>query len=125
MALVTLFKDATGDETLTVKFEILKDTTVPALLTLSEESRRMEDMMKMYASMGMDMGGAFPKEYTLVLNSSSPLITKLATINDTDADKAKLIASEVYRLALISQRHMTAEELKAFLSDSFKILEML
>ena len=124
-ALVALFKDATGDEKLTVKFEILKDATVPALLTLSEESRRMEDMMKMYASMGMDMGGAFPKEYTLVLNSSSPLITKLATINDTDADKAKLIASEVYRLALISQRHMTAEELKAFLSDSFRILEML
>ena len=124
-ALVTLFKDATGDENLTVKFEVLKDATVPALLTLSEESRRMEDMMKMYASMGMDMGGAFPKEYTLVLNSASPLIKKLATINDTDMDKAKLIANEVYRLALISQRHMTAEELKTFLSDSFKILEML
>ena len=124
-ALVTLFKDATGDENLAVKFEVLKDATVPALLTLSEESRRMEDMMKMYASMGMDMGGAFPTEYTLVLNSASPLITKLATINDTDMGKAKLIANEVYRLALISQRHMTAEELKAFLSDSFKILEML
>ena len=124
-SLAALFKDAVGDDKLEVVFEVLKDESVPALLTLSEESRRMEDMMKMYASMGMDMGGAFPKEYTLVLNSSSPLITKLATINDTDADKAKLIAGEVYRLALISQRHMTAEELKAFLSDSFKILEML
>ena len=124
-ALVTLFKNATDDEHLTIKFEVLKDASVPALLTLSEESRRMDDMMKMYAGMGMDMGGAFPKEYTLVLNSASPLISKLATINDTHADKAKLIASEVYRLALISQRHMTAEELRAFLSDSFKILEML
>ena len=124
-ALVTLFKDATGDENLAVKFEVLKDTTVPALLTLSEESRRMEDMMKMYASMGMNMGGAFPNEYTLTLNSSSPIISKLATINDSDADKAKLIAKEIYRLTLISQRHMTAEELKAFLADSFKILEML
>ena len=124
-ALVTLFKNATDDEHLIIKFEVLKDASVPALLTLSEESRRMDDMMKMYAGMGMDMGGAFPKEYTLVLNSASPLISKLATINDTHADKAKLIASEVYRLALISQRHMTAEELRAFLSDSFKILEML
>jgi HSP90 family molecular chaperone len=82
-------------------------------------------MMKMYASMGMDMGGSFPVAYTLVLNSSSPLITRLAEINDTDTDKAKLIASEIYRLALISQRHMTADELKAFLSDSFRILGML
>ena len=124
-ALVNLFKNATGDERLTVRFEVLKDASVPALLTLSEESRRMEDMMKMYAGMGMEIGGAFPKEYTLVLNSASPLISKLATINDTDSDKARLIAGEVYRLALIAQRHMTAEELKSFLSDSFKILEML
>ncbi len=124
-AIASLFKDAVGDEKLDVKFEILKDASVPALLTLSEESRRMEDMMKMYAGMGMDMGGAFPKEYTLTLNSSSPIITKLATINDSDADKAKLIAKEIYRLTLISQRHMTAEELKAFLADSFKILEIL
>ncbi len=124
-ALVSLFKNAVGDDKLEVKFEVLKDETVPALLTLSEESRRMEDMMKMYASMGMDMGGGFPVAYTLVLNSSSPLITRLAAITDDDNEKARLIASEIYRLALISQRHMTADELKAFLSDSFKILGML
>lgn len=124
-ALVTLFKDAVGDEKLEVAFEVLKDESVPALLTLSEESRRMEDMMKMYASMGMDMGGGLPVAYNLVLNSSSPLITKLASMTDEDPEKAKLIASEIYRLALISQRHMTADELKAFLSDSFKILGML
>ena len=80
--------------------------------------------MKMYASMGMSMG-EMPTEYTLVLNVSSPLITKLTTIAESDTDKAKLIASEIYRLALISQRHMTAEEMKSFLSDSFKILGML
>ncbi len=124
-AIISLFKEAVGDEKLNVKFEILKDASVPALLTLSEESRRMEDMMKMYASMGMDMGGAFPTEYTLILNSSSPLISKLAEINDSDTEKAKLIAKDIYRLTLISQRHMTADELKAFLADSFKILEML
>jgi molecular chaperone HtpG len=104
---------------------MLKDESVPALLTLSEESRRMEDMMKMYSSMGMNMGGSFPVEYTLVLNSSSQLIGKLPIIMSDDAEKAKLIASEIYKLALISQRHMTAEELRSFLADSFKVLEML
>ena len=123
-ALTTLFKEAVGNEKLEVKFEMLKDESVPALLTLSEESRRMEDMMKMYASMGMSMG-EMPLEYTLVLNVSSPLINKLSAITENDNDKAKLIASEIYRLALISQRHMTADEMKAFLADSFKILGML
>ena len=85
----------------------------------------MEDMMKMYASMGMSMGAEFPTKYTLVLNSSSTLVAKLASVIDSDPDKAKLIATEIYRLALISQRQMTADELKAFLSDSFRLLEML
>ncbi len=123
--IAALFKDAVGNENLDVRFEILKDESVPALLTLSEESRRMEDMMKMYSSMGMNMGGGFPAEYTLVLNSSSQLIGKLPIIMSDDAEKAKLIASEIYKLALISQRHMTADELRNFLADSFKILEML
>lgn len=124
-SLVNLFRDAMNDSELDVKFEVLKDESVPALLTLSEESRRMEDMMKMYASMGMSMGAEFPTKYTLVLNSSSTLVAKLASVVESDHDKAKLIASEIYRLALISQRQMTAEELRAFLSDSFKLLEML
>lgn len=123
--IAALFKDAVGNENLDVRFEILKDESVPALLTLSEESRRMEDMMKMYSSMGMNMGGSFPVEYTLVLNSSSQLIGKLPIIMSDDVEKAKLIASEIYKLALISQRHMTAEELRSFLADSFKVLEML
>ena len=123
--LVSLFQKATGNENLQVKFEKLKDESCPALLTVSEESRRMEDMMKMYAGMGMNMGGGFPVEYTLVLNSSSSLIEKLSAINASDPEKATLMANEIYRLALISQRHMTADELKAFLSDSFKLLGML
>ncbi len=124
-ALTALFREATDNEELEVKFEILKDETVPAVLILSEESRRMEDMMKMYASMGMNMGGDFPLEYTLVLNTGASLIDKLAEVEATDREKARLMATEIYRLALISQRHMTAEELKAFLADSFKLLGML
>lgn len=120
-----LFREAIGNEKLEVKFEVLKDGSVPALLTLSEESRRLDDMMKMYASMGMSMGGDMPIEYTLVINSSSPLVDRLSSIMLEDREKAKLIANEIYKLSLMSQRHMTAEELKAFLSDSFKLLGML
>jgi hypothetical protein len=81
--------------------------------------------MKMYASMGMNMGGATMMEYTLVINSSSPLIDRLSAIMTEDREKAKLMANEIYKLSLISQRHMTAEELRDFLSDSFKLMGML
>lgn len=124
-ALISLFRDAVDNDKLDVKFEMLKDLSVPALLTLSEEARRMEDMMKMYASMGMSMGSAPITEYSLILNSASPLICKLAEINAEDRSKAELIAKDIYKLSVISQRHMSAEELKEFLSDSYKILEML
>ncbi len=124
-ALVDLFKASSGNSELDVKFQSLKDTGIPAIITLSEESRRMEEMMKMYASMGMSMGGAFPVETTLVLNTNSPLISRLEAINSEDGEKAKLMASEIYRLAILSHRKMTAEELKSFLDDSFALLGML
>ncbi len=124
-ALISLFKESVGNDKLEVKLEALKDESVPALITLSEESRRMEEMMKMYASMGINMGGDFPVDYTLVLNSNSPLMAKLETVNQTDSEKAKLMALEIYRLALMSQKRMSADELKAFLADSFKLLGML
>ena len=124
-SLVELFKSVSKNDTLKVKFESFKDTAVPAILTVSEESRRMEEMMKMYSSMGMNVGEAFPVEYTLVLNAGSSIIKKLSKIKADDEEKADLIAKEVYKLALISQRHLSAEELKEFLSDSFKLLESL
>ena len=79
----------------------------------------------LFNGMGMDMGGAIPTEYTLVLNSSSALITKLAAMVEGEKEKALLMAKDIYRLALISQRQMTADELTAFLADSFKLLGML
>ncbi len=124
-SLAELFKTVSGNNALNVKFESLNNTSVPAILIVSEESRRMEDMMRMYAGMGMNVGELFPVEYTLVLNSASVLTQKIASLMETDSDKASLMASEVYKLALMSQRHMTADELKDFLSDSFKLLEML
>ncbi len=124
-ALIELFKSVGKSDTLEVKFEHLKDESIPAVLTVSEESRRMSEMMKMYSTMGMNIGGDFPVEYSLILNSSSPLIKKLSELRSGGDGKAELIANEVYKLALISQRTLSADELKDFLSNSISILELL
>lgn len=123
--IVEIFKKVSNNDFLDVKYESIKDVSVPALLTVSEESRRMEDMMKMYANMGMNFGESFPVEYTLILNSGSSLVKKLSEIKLENAEKAELIARDIYKLALISQRQLTADELKAFLADSYRLLEML
>lgn len=116
-ALVELFRKVSGDEKLKVEFASLKDANVPLLLTLSEESRRMEDMMKMYG-----MAGGMPTDSTLTVNTASPLIAKLGGLED---GKRETAAAYLYRLALLSQRKLTAEELNRFLSDSYGILGML
>ena len=124
--LTKLFREVSGNEKLNVSFQALKDEKVPALITLSEESRRMDDMMKMYAGMGMNVGdGQFPTEYTLVVNSKSPLIARLSEIGRDDPEKSKLMASEIYKLSVLAQRRMTSDELKSFLSDSFSLLGLL
>lgn len=114
-----LFKKASGNDNLEVKFEALKSSEIPAILNISEESRRFEDMMRMYgggAAMGMNSGE------TLIVNNNSPLITKLLTLIDSDNESAEQMASYIYKLSVLSQRKLSAEEMQAFLSDSFKIL---
>ena len=80
--------------------------------------------MRMYR---MRSGGkddmSFPTEATLVVNANSPLITRLGAAAESDADKAKKIARQIYTLALLSQRQLTADELQDFLMSSFDILE--
>ena len=101
---------------LTVKQERFKDTAVPAVLTVSEESRRMEEMMRMYAP---DMPG-MPTEATLVLNFSSPIIEGLAS--GKFGEKEETVAKYVYSLATLSHRALDAEEMKEFLFDSYGLL---
>jgi len=117
-----LFDRLTG-ENVTVEVQTLKDSTVPAILTVSEESRRMDDMMKMYAMANEGMDGSFPLQSKLILNASSPLIAKLDA--ESDAEKAERIARQVYTLCLLSQRKLTADELTSFLSDSYDLLNQL
>ena len=125
-ALRTLFRKVSGNEKLNVKFEALKDSAIPTVLNVSEESRRMEDMMKMYRmSGGADFGKNFPLDMTLVLNTASPLISKLAAMDGNDAAGAENYASYIYRLSLLSLRKFTAEEMERFLKDSYKMLDEL
>lgn len=131
-ALADLFRTVSGNEKLEVKFEVLKDASLPSMLTVSEQSRRMEEMMKMYAMQtgSKDQAPLFPLEYTLLLNTASPLISKLADLTaegagEDAAAKAKLIAGQIWQLSVLAQRKFTAEELKTFLAGSFDILAKL
>ena len=125
-ALTALYRKVSGDEKLEIKYVSLKDESVPAMLTVSEQSRRMEEMMRMYAMQGgMDGMPAYPVEYTLTVNTASPLTVKLMDLCDADSAKAEALAAQVYRLCLLSQRRLTAEELKTFLASSFDLLGQL
>ncbi len=116
-ALKSVFADVLGDK-VQLKFDTLKDDSVPAILNVSEESRRMEDLMKMY---GMD-GSAYPTESTLVLNTASPLIKKLEEMTQSDGEKAKEMASYLYKLSLLSQKKFSAEEMQDFMRAGFDLM---
>ncbi|MBQ7294091.1 MAG: molecular chaperone HtpG [Clostridia bacterium] len=119
-AMAEVFKKASKNEKLDVKFEALKTTEIPAILNISEESRRFEDMMRMYGGNGnMGLNGG----ETLVVNNNSPLISKLSALIENDKDAAEQIASYIYKLSVISQRKLSAQEMQEFLADSFRILE--
>ncbi len=121
--LVTLFKKVSGNEELKVEFANLKDASIPALITISEQARRMDEMLKLYAMNGMNMGmNAYPQQITLTLNLSSPLISKLEAM---EGEKQEITAAYLYGLAQLSQKKLSAEELQKFLTDSYTILELL
>ena len=121
---IDMFKKVSSEDNLTVNIEALKNEDVPAILSVSEESRRMQDMMKLYA-LGGDNVGAFPLEYTLTLNSSSSLCQKLISMINNNLPQCELFASYIYKLALISHRKLSADELNDFLANCYKILELI
>ena len=122
--LTALFVEVSGNAELKTRVERLKSAKTPAILTVSEESRRFEEMMQMYSgSMGMPTGTG--KDETLIINASSDLIARVTSLLEFDRDRAALMASYIYKLALLSQRRLSAEEMSAFLEDGFAILERL
>ncbi len=112
-----LFAAVAGEKT-EIKFEMLKDEGTPAILSITEESRRMEEMMKLY---GMD-SGAYPVDTRLVLNTASPLLTKLEQTAETDGALAQDMASYIYKLAMLSQKKFSAEEMQEFTRAGFDLL---
>ncbi len=115
--LKTVFSDVLGEK-VALRFDALKDTELPVMLNVSEQSRRMEEMMRLYNM----SEGSFPTESTLVLNTASPLIRKLETVADEDPDRAREMASYLYQLSLLSQKKFSAEEMRAFMKDSVALL---
>lgn len=107
-----------GGEKMTVKFENLRDTKTPAILNISEQSRRFGDMMKVYSTQNGGEMPAFPEEETLILNASCPLIRKMGE----KAPDEKTVR-QIYRLAILAQRPLNAEELTSFLEDSYDMIE--
>jgi len=124
--ITALFKKVSNNEGLKVQFETLKDDKIPAILNISEESRRMEEMMKLY-SMGNSEteAPAYPLDTTLIVNTSAKLILKLKEHVTNNDNRAEIVANYIYKLALIGLRKLSAEEMQTFLSDGFDILNML
>ncbi len=116
-----LFVKVSGRENLTVEFSALRDSSVPLLLTVSEESRRMEEMMKYFAAEQGFMP-PFNDQMMLTVNTASPLVSKLS---EMDNEKQEKTAAYLFQLALLSQRKLSAEEMQKFLSDSYGLLELL
>ena len=120
--LTEVFRDALKNDKLEVKVENLKNEKVAAMMTLSEESRRMQDMMKMYNMYGMDPS-MFGGQETLVLNAKHPLVQFVA--DNKDSDKTPVICEEVYDLAMLSHKQLSPEEMTRFVQRSNEILLML
>ena len=114
----TLFTSILKNDKLKVKLETLKSQTVPSMLLISEESRRMQEMMKLY---GMDTNGMPPSEATLVLNENHPLITALST-KDLDEHTKELACKHLYDLALIANQPLSADAMQAFLQRNNELL---
>lgn len=115
-----IFKKALGKDKLEVKVEKLKNESVSSMLTLSEETRRMQDMMKMYSAGGMDM---FGDSETLVLNSSNKLVQYI--LNNKEAENVDMFCKQLYDLAVLANHPLKAEEMTEFVNRSNEIMLLL
>ena len=120
--LIEKFKNEIKDDTLKIEVQSLKDDSIPAVILLGEQSRRMQEMYKAYGQQMAGMADMFHDEFTLVLNSNNSLIKKIDTLNDEDAN---LVIDHVYDLAKLSHSPLPAEQMTKFIERSNKLLEKL
>ena len=120
--LTDIFRKALENDKLDVKVEKLKNENVASMMTLSEEARRMQDMMKMYGMMGMDPG-MFGNDATLVLNANHPLVQYVLT--NKDGEHTTLFCKQLYDLALLGNKPLNPEEMTEFIKRSNEIMMLL
>ncbi|MCM1144781.1 MAG: molecular chaperone HtpG [Blautia sp.] len=119
-----IMKKALKKDAITVKVEKLKNKKISSMITLSEESRRMQDMMKMYSMPGMDMGMFGNKEgETLILNANHPLVQYI--LEHKDGENVKMICEQLYDLALLQQAPLEPEAMTKFVARSNDIMMLL
>lgn len=121
--LAEVFKKALNNDKLTVKAEKLVDKNISSMITVNEESKRMADMMKMYASSGMDMSMFGETGETLVLNLNNELVKYV--LDNPQSDNVTMICEQLYDLAKISHEPLKPEQMTAFIARSNEILKLL
>ena len=118
-----VMKKALKKDKIEIKVEKLKNKKIASMMTLSEESRRMQDMMKMYAMPGMDMGDYGKEGETLVLNANHPLVQYV--LDHTDDSNVSMICEQLYDLALLQQSPLEPEAMSKFITRSNDIMLLL
>ena len=124
-ALTEVFKKALNNDKLTVKVEKLKNENISSIITLSEEGRRMQDMMKMYAMNGMgDMDmNMFAADQTLTLNANNELVKYI--FEHKDSENVPMFCEQLYDLAVLSNHPLSVDEMTKFVERSNKIMMLL
>ena len=120
-SLTDIFRKALDNEKLEVKVEKLKNPEISSVITLSEESRRMQDMMRMYNMSGMD--DMFAGGETLILNANNNLVKYI--FDNPESENNTMLCQQLYDLAMISHRPLSADEMTKFVARSNKIMELL
>ena len=118
-----LFKKITKKENVSVKLEKLKNKDISSMITISEESRRMQDMMRMYSSMGMGMDGLGMEGQTLVLNANNKLVQYI--LEHKDGENVNTICEQLYDLALLQHAPLEPEAMTKFVARTNKIMMLL
>ena len=122
--LTDVFRKALGNDKLDVQVKKLKNENVASMITLSEETRRMQDMMKMYSAGGMGMGmDMFGGGETLVLNAKNSLVKYI--LENGDGSNTDMFCKQLYDLAMISHRPLSAEAMTEFVARSNEIMMLL
>ena len=120
--LTEVFRKALSNDKLEVKVEKLKHENVAAMVTLSEESRRMQEMMRMYNMYGMDPS-MFGTDVTLVLNANHPLVQYV--LENKEGEHTPMFCQQLYDLAMLSNKPLNPEEMTAFINRSNEIMMLL